>query len=109
MDWPTVRDHRALYSDDLVLVIDKPAGIAVVGERHDTDLMQQAREAGDWVMRAHRSGKVTRGVVLPARARHPHGILTRQFNDRQVIKDYLAIVRGTGLAEHGSIDLPLSV
>jgi tRNA pseudouridine32 synthase / 23S rRNA pseudouridine746 synthase len=109
MDWPTVRDHRALYSDDLVLVIDKPAGIALVGERHETDLMQQARQAGDWVMPAHRIDKVTSGVVLLARDQQTHGTLTRQFNDRQVIKDYLAIVRGTGLAAHGSIDLPLSV
>lgn len=109
MDWAFVRDHRALYSDDQVLVIDKPAGISLVGERHDTDLMQQAREAGDWVMPAHRIDKVTSGVVLLARDQQTHGRLTRQFNDRTVIKDYLAIVRGTGLAADGEIDLPLSV
>lgn len=109
MDWAFVRDQRVLYSDDHVLVIDKPAGIALVGERNDTDLMQQAREAGDWVMPAHRIDKVTGGVVLLARDRPTHGILTRQFSDRTVIKDYLAIVRGTGLAPEGEIDLPLSL
>lgn len=108
-DWPSVRDHRALYSDDHLLVIDKPAGIALVGERNDTDLMQQARECGDFVMPAHRIDKVTSGVVLLARDQPSHAILTRQFNDRTVIKEYLAIVRGVGLAPEGMIDLPLSV
>lgn len=109
VDWAEVRDHRVLYADDHLLVVDKPPGIAVIGERNDTDLMQQAREAGDWVMPAHRIDKITSGVLLLARDQPTHGILTRQFNDRTVIKDYLAIVRGTGLAEQGEIDLPLSV
>lgn len=109
MEWADVRDNRTLYADDQVLVIDKPAGIALVGERNDTDLMQQAREAGDFVMPAHRIDKVTSGVVLLARDQQSHAILTRQFSDRTVIKDYLAIVRGTGLAAHGEIDLPLSI
>jgi len=108
-DWAFVRDHRTLYADDQLLVIDKPAGIALVGERNDTDLMQQARECGDFVMPAHRIDKVTSGVVLLARDQPTHAILTRQFNDRTVIKDYLAIVRGVGLAPEGTIDLPLSV
>lgn len=109
IDWPTVRDHGVRYEDDQVLVIDKPAGIALVGERHDTDLMQQARDAGDWVMPAHRIDKVTSGLVLLARDQQTHGVLTRQFNARTVIKEYLAVVRGTGLGDHGHIDLPLSV
>ena len=109
MDWTTVRDHRTLYVDDHLLVIDKPAGIGLTGERHGTDLMRQAREAGDFVMPAHRIDKVTSGVVLLARDQPTHGILTRQFSDRTVIKDYLAIVRGTGLAAEGEIDLPLSI
>jgi tRNA pseudouridine32 synthase/23S rRNA pseudouridine746 synthase/23S rRNA pseudouridine1911/1915/1917 synthase len=109
MDWQSVRDQRVLYADDHVLVIDKPAGIALVGERNDTDLMQQAREAGDFVMPAHRIDKVTSGVVLLARDQATHAVLTRQFGDRTVLKDYLAIVRGTGLSAEGEIDLPLSV
>lgn len=107
--WATVRDHHVVYEDDHVLVIDKPAGIALVGERHGTDLMQQARAAGDWLMPAHRIDKVTSGVVLLARDQASHGVLTRQFSDRTVIKHYLAVVRGAGLAGEGRIDLPLSV
>ena len=108
-DWPAVRERRTVFVDDQVLVIDKPAGIALVGERHDTDLMQQARVAGDWVMPAHRIDKVTSGLVLLARDQATHGVLTRQFQQRTVDKTYLAVVRGTGLAAQGHLDLPLSV
>jgi tRNA pseudouridine32 synthase/23S rRNA pseudouridine746 synthase/23S rRNA pseudouridine1911/1915/1917 synthase len=108
-DWAAVRASRTIYCDDQLLIIDKPAGIALTGERHDTDLMQQAREAGDWVMPAHRIDKVTSGLVLLARDQRSHGVLTRQFNARTVDKVYLAVVRGTGLPDRGTIDLPLSV
>ena len=107
--WKQVRRDRVLYEDDLVLVIDKPAGISLVGERHETDLMRQAQEAGEFVMPAHRIDKVTSGLVLLARDQQTHGVLTRQFGDRTVIKEYLAVVREPGLGDHGSIDLPLSV
>ncbi|WP_210414692.1 RluA family pseudouridine synthase [Microlunatus elymi] len=107
--WQQVRDQHVLYEDDLVLVIDKPGGIGLVGERHDTDLMQQARDAGEFVMPAHRIDKVTSGLVLLARDQQTHAMLTRQFADRTVIKEYLAVVREPGLGDHGRIDLPLSV
>src|SRR5215211_7056257 len=80
--------RRVLYEDDAVVVLDKPPGIAVVGERHDADLVDLAAEAGETVMPAHR-----------------------------IEKAYLAVVRGDdragggeggGLAA-GTIDLPLAV
>jgi tRNA pseudouridine32 synthase / 23S rRNA pseudouridine746 synthase len=107
-DWTSVRTYRTVHADARVLVIDKPPGIALTGERHGTDLMQQAREQGDWVMPAHRIDKVTSGLVLLARDRSTHAELTRQFADRTVTKDYLAIVCHPGLGD-GRIELPLSV
>ena len=41
--WVDLRDERRLYEDDAVLVVDKPAGISVIGERHDADLVDLAR------------------------------------------------------------------
>ncbi len=108
-DWAVVRAERTVYADDRVIVVDKPPGVSLVGERAGTDLMQQAREAGDWVMPAHRIDKVTSGLVLLARDLAAHKILTRQFNDRAVTKEYLAVVGGGAPAAGGTIDLPLSV
>ena len=109
LDWATLRSTRVAYEDDGVLVLDKPAGISVTGERHDTDLVVLAKAAGEWLMPAHRIDKVTSGLVLFAKSPAVHGPLTQQFRDRTVDKAYLLITRSTGLPERGTIDLPLSV
>jgi tRNA pseudouridine32 synthase/23S rRNA pseudouridine746 synthase len=109
VDWPTVREGCRIFEDDDVLVIDKPVGVSVVGERGGTDLMQEARAAGEWLMPAHRIDKVTSGALLLAKNLETHAELTRQFRGRTVDKSYLAIVRSADVPERGTIDLPLSV
>ena len=80
-----------------------------MGERHDTDLVRLAEEAGEKLYPAHRIDKVTSGVLLLAKDLALHGDLTRQFNRRTVDKVYLAITATTGLPGRGTIELPLSV
>jgi tRNA pseudouridine32 synthase/23S rRNA pseudouridine746 synthase/23S rRNA pseudouridine1911/1915/1917 synthase len=109
VDWPSLRSGAVLMEDEAVLVLDKPAGISVTGERHGPDVVRLAAEAGEALHPVHRIDKVTSGVVLFARTVGVHGGLTRQFNRRTVDKAYLAITRSTGLPERGTIDLPLSV
>lgn len=108
-DWPGIRHRCAILDDDAVLVLNKPAGISVVGERHDTDLMRMAREYGEWVMPAHRIDKVTSGALALAKRPEVHADLARQFNRRTVDKEYLVLTRSRGLAASGAIDLPLSI
>jgi tRNA pseudouridine32 synthase/23S rRNA pseudouridine746 synthase/23S rRNA pseudouridine1911/1915/1917 synthase len=109
VDWPALRRTGVLLEDEAVLVLDKPAGISVTGERHDTDLVRLAADAGETLFPVHRIDKVTSGVVLLARSVEVHGGLTRQFNKRTVDKAYLAITGSTGLPAEGTIDLPLGV
>lgn len=106
--WADYR-RRVLFEDDAVLVLDKPVGVAVMGERHESDLVRMAEEAGETLFPAHRIDKVTSGVILFAKDIGTHGGLTRQFNKRTVEKTYLAVVSPAGLPESGVIDLPLSV
>lgn len=107
--WREVRSTPALLEDDAVLVLNKPAGISVMGERHGTDLVELAEQAGEQLFPAHRVDKVTSGVVLFAKDLATHGGLTRQFNKRTVDKAYLIVTKTTGLPDQGTIDLPLSV
>jgi tRNA pseudouridine32 synthase/23S rRNA pseudouridine746 synthase len=107
--WDEVRAGREVLADDDLLVLDKPAGWSVMGERHDTDLVRLARDAGETLWPAHRIDKVTSGLVLFARRLEVHGALTRQFAERTVAKTYLAVATGTGLPPTGTIELPLSV
>lgn len=109
VDWAELRAGRTLYEDDATLVLDKPAGWSVMGERHDTDLVRLAADDGEELWPAHRIDKVTSGVVLFAKDLAHHGDLTRQFNRRTVEKTYLALTATTGLPERGRVELPLSV
>ena len=108
-DWAQIRAGTVLFEDDAALVLNKPAGLAVMGERHDTDLVRLAEEAGEKLYPAHRIDKVTSGALLLAKDLSLHGDLTRQFSRRTVDKVYLAITPTTGLPARGTIELPLSV
>lgn len=107
--WREVRATSVLLEDDKVLVLDKPAGISVMGERHGTDLVELAEEAGERLFPAHRVDKVTSGAVLFAKDVATHGGLTRQFNKRTVDKAYLVVTATAGLPDRGTVELPLSV
>jgi tRNA pseudouridine32 synthase/23S rRNA pseudouridine746 synthase len=106
--WAEFRE-RVILEDDAILVLDKPVGVSVMGERHETDLVRMAADAGERLFPVHRIDKVTSGVILFAKDLAVHGGLTRQFNKRTVHKAYLAVTAPGGLPPTGRIDLPLSV
>jgi tRNA pseudouridine32 synthase/23S rRNA pseudouridine746 synthase/23S rRNA pseudouridine1911/1915/1917 synthase len=107
-EWADIRGAGVVLEDEAVLVLNKPAGLSVMGERHDTDLVKLAAAAGEELFPVHRIDKVTSGAVLLARELRWHGPLTRQFAGRTVGKMYLAITAPGGLPARGVIDLPLS-
>jgi tRNA pseudouridine32 synthase / 23S rRNA pseudouridine746 synthase len=106
-EWARIRDG-VVFEDEAVLVLNKPAGVSVMGERHETDLVRMAAAAGEELFPVHRIDKVTSGSVLFAKELRWHGPLTRQFATRTVGKTYLAITGPGGLPAQGVIDLPLS-
>jgi tRNA pseudouridine32 synthase / 23S rRNA pseudouridine746 synthase len=108
-DWAAIRERCALLEDEAVLALAKPAGISVVGERHDADLTTLARQAGELLQPVHRIDKATSGAVLLAKLPWAHAELTRQFQRRTALKLYLALTRSRGLPERGAIALPLGV
>lgn len=111
--WSELRAGAVLFEDDAALVLNKPPGISVMGERHGTDLVRLAEETGEPVFPVHRIDKNTSGAILFAKELRHHGDLTRQFNRRTVEKVYLAVVTAAAdaapLPQVGVIDLPLSV
>ena len=107
-EWAGIRGPNVVLEDDAVLVLNKPAGISVMGERHETDLVRMAADAGEELYPVHRIDKVTSGAVLFAKDLRWHGPLTRQFAGRTAGKAYLAVTRPGGLPAQGVIDLPLS-
>jgi tRNA pseudouridine32 synthase / 23S rRNA pseudouridine746 synthase len=106
--WASIRDGGVVVEDEAVLVLNKPAGISVMGERHEADLVRMAAGAGEELFPVHRIDKVTSGAVLFAKELRWHGPLTSQFAGRTAGKAYLAVTAPGGMPARGIIDLPLS-
>lgn len=109
MRWPQLARQCLVEEDQAIIALNKPAGISVTGERHDTDLVDLAATAGLTLYPVHRIDKVTSGLVLFAKQLDAHGGLTRQFTKRTAEKRYLAVTTATDLPDTGVIELPLSV
>lgn len=103
-----------LYQDEQVIVIDKPAGLVVhpgAGNpdgtlvnallHHDPSLSALPR-AGI----VHRLDKDTSGVMVVARTLPAHTALVAQLSERDVHRQYLAVVVGA-LVSGGSIVAPI--
>lgn len=101
-----------LYIDEHLIVVDKPAGIAVhrsnlVGADDDYVIDRLRRQVAGPLNLAHRLDRATSGVLLVARSTAVAAELGRQLMERKVEKSYLAVVRGWP-AESGTIDHPLT-
>jgi 23S rRNA pseudouridine1911/1915/1917 synthase len=105
-----------IYQDDALLVVDKPAGLALhpTARYHVTTLTwalaQRHRNAkGDKPDPAHRLDRETSGLVACGRSPVHTRRLKAAFAGRQVAKAYLAVVEGSPPEDRFQIDLPLVV
>ncbi|MEZ5847517.1 MAG: RNA pseudouridine synthase [Geminicoccaceae bacterium] len=105
-------DGRLLYRDGLMLVIDKPAGLAVhKGPKGGETLEDHLHELrfglpGDPHL-AHRLDRDTSGCLVLGRHRKALRRLGKLFEHGQVRKTYIAIVEGRPDPPAGLIDQPL--
>ncbi len=101
-----------IHKDAEVLVLDKPAGLAVQGgSGMDThlDAMMDALRFGapERPRLVHRLDKDTSGVLVLARTRKAAQALTAAFRERRTQKLYWAVVAGVPQPRQGRIDAPL--
>jgi len=106
-----------LYQDSDVIVVDKPAGMVVhpaAGHasgtlvnallHHVDDLSGIGGEKRPGIV--HRLDRGTSGLMVVAKHDAAHEELSRQFHDREVEKEYIALVWGEVMAGR-RIDLPI--
>jgi tRNA pseudouridine32 synthase/23S rRNA pseudouridine746 synthase len=103
---------RLLYRDGLMLVIDKPAGIAVHrGPKGGESLEDHFGALRFGLPRApalaHRLDRETSGCLVLGRHRKALATLGRLFKAGAVGKCYWAVVEGGPAEDEGVIDLPL--
>jgi len=116
-----------IYADEAILVINKPAGLAVHADgKHDWKTVvdwlvaeypeikgvgeEQRLTDGTIIERpgiVHRIDRETSGVLVIARTQKAFDTLKLQFQGREVKKTYRAFVYGELTQERGIIDKPI--
>ncbi len=104
---------RVLHRDDDVLVLDKPAGVAVHKGPKGGPVLEDGFDALRFGLPerpglAHRLDKDTAGCLVLGRSRRALATLGRQFAAGTIAKTYWAVVRGGPAQDVGTIDAPLA-
>jgi 23S rRNA pseudouridine1911/1915/1917 synthase len=103
------------YEDEHLLVVDKPAGIAVhpgAGPRAGTlaDALATHGATGGDPERpgiVHRLDRDTSGLLVVARSDEAYTALARAVRQRALTREYLALVRGRPRSRRGTVDAPI--
>ena len=97
-EWVARMATAVIYEDDLVLVLDKPSGVAVhggSGASHGIiEIARSMRPPGEFLELAHRLDKDTSGCLILAKRRSALLALHEDLRSADVGKRYLALVRG---------------
>lgn len=106
-----------VYEDADILVIDKPVGLVVhPAPGHQTGTLVNAvlhhvpgiSVGGvDRPGIVHRLDKDTSGLMVIAKSNRGHHALVEQWNDRAVLKEYVALVHGLVGPNDATIDAPV--
>ena len=121
-------EPEALYEDNDVVVIDKPAGLITHsdGRTEEPSVAEWVRthypgtkDVGEpWLSPqgvlverpgiVHRLDRTTSGVMVIAKTKEAYAFLKKQFQDRLVHKEYVAIVYGQPKSDSGTIEAEIA-
>ena len=110
LDW---LEERVIFEDDRLIVVDKPAGLAVHGgsglEFGLIEGFRSIRPAAKSLELVHRLDRATSGCIMIAKRRSTLRRLHALLREGRIHKRYLALVQGQW--QHGEIDVetPLMV
>ncbi len=101
-----------IYKDQNIIVLNKPAGLAVQGGTKIAysidDLSECLRfESSERPKLVHRIDKDTSGILVLARKASVAAKLSEMFRIKQMKKFYLAILQGVPKPHKGKIDFPI--
>lgn len=104
------RDIEIIYADNSVVVANKPTLLlSVPGRGEDKQDCLVSRLSVDFpgILTVHRLDWETSGLTVLALNKEVHRHLSCQFQERQIHKNYTAVVYGTPDKDIGEINLPL--
>lgn len=105
-------DSHVLFEDDALLILNKPAGIAVHGGSGISlgviERLRLERPAVRYLELVHRLDKDTSGILVLAKKRSALRALHEQLRDGSMDKSYLALVRGVWTDAKRNVKLALN-
>ena len=105
------REFALLHEDDALLVINKPAGVAVHGGSGVSfgviEQLRRARPQQRFLELVHRLDRETSGTLVLAKKRSALTALQAAFRERRVKKRYLALALGAWPEKLHTINAPL--
>ena len=105
------REFSLVFEDDALIVIDKPAGVAVHGGSGVSfgviEQIRQTRPTARFLELAHRLDRETSGLLLIGKKRSALTRLHDLFRDGGIDKRYLALVKGHWRDSLRNVKLPL--
>lgn len=108
-------DIDILYSDSELVVINKPGGLLSVpgrgADKQDCVVSRLKRHFPGMIEQpsTHRLDMYTSGLMVVAITRETHRALSKQFERKEVYKQYLALLEGRIEQSSGEIHLPFRV
>ena len=99
-----------VYEDEYFIIAVKEAEeLTVPGRGPDKQncLMSRTALYFDEVYNVHRLDQPTSGLVIIARAKEMQSKLSRLFQERKIVKEYVALVKGQLKGDSGVVELPL--
>lgn len=105
-----INPQDILYEDDDLIAVNKPAGLLCIEDGYQPDLpnlksILLATHGSIWSV--HRLDKCTSGAVLFAKTAETHRALNKAFENREVNKQYAAIVHGFPCWQTLELSIPL--
>ena len=104
--------YTEIYHDDHIIAVNKSSGISVGGDRWDEsierlDHILERDYSLPKIFTVHRIDKDTSGLVIFAKDRESHRIISTAFENRLIDKKYIAVVHGRPLWKETVCDLKL--
>jgi 23S rRNA pseudouridine955/2504/2580 synthase len=97
-----------LFEDENFILVNKPPFVSTLEDRHERqNILNVAREYIPTAQVCHRLDKDTSGVLAIAKNPEAYRHMSMQFEHRQVVKVYHAIVDGTHNFQNVLVDEPI--
>ena len=99
-----------IFENDDFIAVNKEAGMLTIPDRHDETQLSLYRilnQKYGKIFIVHRLDRTTSGLILFAKNEATHKYLSQLFEQRNIEKKYLGIVRGSMPEKNGSINEPI--